>query len=172
VSTDIKSSDDLPVLRTRFTELFGVTHPITQGGMQWVGRAELIAAVANAGCLGFLTALTQPTPEDLAAEILRTKNLTDRPFGVNLTILPTIEPPPYAEYREAIIESGIKIVETAGSNPRTKPGARCGGSSRASGRPTRCIGIRRNRRAVEAVCLKMETPQRAGSSRRSEPKLV
>jgi len=106
------------VLKTRFTELFGVEHPIVQGGMQWVGRAELVAAVANAGALGFLTALTQPTPEDLAREIERCRELTDKPFGVNLTILPAIDPPPYAEYRQAIIDSGIKIVETAGYNPQ------------------------------------------------------
>ncbi|WP_158886946.1 NAD(P)H-dependent flavin oxidoreductase [Amycolatopsis anabasis] len=105
------------MLRTRFTELFGVEHPIAQGGMQWVGRAELVAAVANAGALGFLTALTQPTPEDLVAEIGRCRELTDKPFGVNLTILPSINPPPYDEYRRAIIESGVKIVETAGFNP-------------------------------------------------------
>ena len=104
-------------MQTEFTELFGVEHPIVQGGMQWVGRAELVAAVAEAGALGFLTALTQPTPEALAAEIARTRELTDRPFGVNLTILPTIDPPPYDEYRQAIVESGVKIVETAGSNP-------------------------------------------------------
>jgi NADH:quinone reductase (non-electrogenic) len=105
------------VLKTRFTELFGVQHPITQGGMQWVGRAELVAAVANAGALGFLTALTQPTPEHLTAEIARCREMTDKPFGVNLTILPAITPPPYAEYRRAIIESGVKVVETAGYNP-------------------------------------------------------
>ncbi|MBJ7519757.1 MAG: nitronate monooxygenase [Solirubrobacteraceae bacterium] len=105
------------MLRTRFTETFGVDHPIVQGGMQWVGRAELVSAVANAGALGFITALTQPTPEDLAKEIARCREMTDRPFGVNLTILPAIKPPPYAEYRQAIIESGVKIVETAGSNP-------------------------------------------------------
>ncbi|MDJ0114309.1 nitronate monooxygenase, partial [Rhodococcus erythropolis] len=86
-----------------------------QGGMMWVGRAELVAATANSGALGFLTGLTQPTPEDLVKEIARTRDLTDKPFGVNLTILPSITPPPYAEYRQAIIESGIKIVETAGS---------------------------------------------------------
>jgi nitronate monooxygenase len=86
--------------------------------MQWVGRAGLVAAVAEAGCLGFLTALTQPTPEELVAEIARTRELTDRPFGVNLTILPSIKPPPYEEYRQAIIESGVRIVETAGYNPR------------------------------------------------------
>ncbi len=105
------------MLRTRFTEEFGIEHPIVQGGMMWVGRAELVAAVANAGGLGFLTALTQPTPDDLRKEIERTRALTDKPFGVNVTILPSINPPPYAEYVQAIIESGITIVETAGSNP-------------------------------------------------------
>jgi nitronate monooxygenase len=105
------------VLTTRFTETFGVRHPIAQGGMQWVGRAELVAAVANAGALGFLTALTQPSPEALVEEIARTRDLTDQPFGVNLTILPAINPPPYDEYRQAIVESGVKIVETAGYNP-------------------------------------------------------
>jgi nitronate monooxygenase len=106
------------MIRTRFTELFGVEHPIAQGGMQWVGKAELVSAVANAGALGFLTALTQPTPEDLTREIARTREMTDKPFGVNLTILPAIKPPPYAEYRAAIIEAGIKIVETAGYKPQ------------------------------------------------------
>lgn len=105
-------------IKTRFTELFGVEHPIAQGGMQWVGYAEMVAPVANAGGLGFLTALTQPTPEDLAKEIARTKEMTDKPFGVNLTILPAIKPPPYAEYRDAIIQGGIKIVETAGYKPQ------------------------------------------------------
>ena len=106
------------MLTTRFSEMFGVEHPIVQGGMQWVGRAGLVAAVANAGALGFLTALTQPTPEALAKEIDRCRELTDRPFGVNLTILPSINPPPYEEYRRAIIESGVRIVETAGFNPQ------------------------------------------------------
>jgi NADH:quinone reductase (non-electrogenic) len=102
---------------TRFTTRFGIRHPIVCGGMTGVGRAELISAVANAGGLGFLTALTQPTPEDLVTEILRCRELTDQPFGVNLTILPTVRPVPYDEYREAIIASGVKIVETAGANP-------------------------------------------------------
>ena len=106
------------MIKTRFTEMFGVEHPIAQGGMQWVGRAELVAAVANAGALGFITALTQPTPEDLTKESARCREMTDKPFGVNLTILPAITPPPYAEYRQAIIESGIKIVETAGNKPQ------------------------------------------------------
>lgn len=105
------------MIRTPFTELFGVDHPVLCGGMTGLGTAQLISAVANAGALGFLTALTQPSPEALAAEIARTRDLTDRPFGVNLTILPTINPVPYDEYRAAIIESGVRIVETAGSSP-------------------------------------------------------
>ena len=105
-------------METRFTREFGIEHPIVQGGMQWVGRAELVAAVANAGALGHITALTQPTPEDLAKEIARCQEMTDKPFGVNLTILPTINPPPYMEYAQAIIESGVKHVETAGNNPQ------------------------------------------------------
>ncbi|WP_433824384.1 NAD(P)H-dependent flavin oxidoreductase [Actinoplanes sp. CA-015351] len=104
-------------MRTRFTEAFGIRHPIVQGGMQWVGRAELAAAVSQAGGLGMITALTQPTPADLAAEIERCRKLTDQPFGVNLTILPAITPPPYDEYRRVIVDSGVTIVETAGSNP-------------------------------------------------------
>jgi nitronate monooxygenase len=106
------------MLKTRFTQLVGVDHPIVQGGMQWVGRADLVSAVANAGALGFITALTQPTPEALEAEIARCRTMTDKPFGVNLTILPAINPPPYAEYRQAIVEAGIKIVETAGNKPQ------------------------------------------------------
>jgi NADH:quinone reductase (non-electrogenic) len=106
------------MIRTRFTEMFGVEHPIVQGGMQWVGRAELTSAVANAGALGFLTALTQPTPEALAKEISRCREMTDKPFGVNLTILPTLVPRPYDEYIDAIVSSGIKIVETAGNSPK------------------------------------------------------
>ena len=104
-------------MRTRFTELFDVEHPIVLGGMQAVGRAGLVAAAANAGCLAFLSALTQPTPAALAEEIERTRALTVRPFGVNLTILPTISPPPYEEYRRVIVESGVRVVETAGANP-------------------------------------------------------
>lgn len=106
------------MIRTRFTELVGIEHPIVQGGMQWVGRAELAAAVSEAGGLGIITALTQPTPDDLRKEIARARTLTKKPFGVNLTILPTIKPPPYAEYRQAIIDSGITIVETAGNKPQ------------------------------------------------------
>lgn len=105
-------------MRTRFTDLVGIDYPIVQGGMQWVGRAELAAAVSNAGGLGILTALTQPTPDDLRREIDRCRSMTDKPFGVNITILPTMSPPPYAEYRRAIIDSGIRIVETAGHKPQ------------------------------------------------------
>jgi NAD(P)H-dependent flavin oxidoreductase YrpB (nitropropane dioxygenase family) len=104
-------------MRTRITDLLGVKYPIIQGGMQWVGRAALVSAVSNSGALGILTALTQPTPEALRQEIQRCRDLTDQPFGVNLTILPTATPPPYEAYLDVIIESGIKILETAGSNP-------------------------------------------------------
>lgn len=103
---------------TRITELLGIEHPIVQGGMMWVGRAELAAAVSNAGGLGILTALTQPTPDDLRREIDRCRSMTDKPFGVNLTILPSVTPPPYADYRKAIIDSGVRIVETAGHKPQ------------------------------------------------------
>ncbi|HEY2977268.1 MAG TPA: nitronate monooxygenase, partial [Burkholderiaceae bacterium] len=105
-------------MKTRVTELFGIRYPIIQGGMQWVGLAELASAVSNAGGLGLLTALTQQTPDALRREIERTRTMTDKPFGVNLTILPAVKPPPYAEYVQAIIDSGIKIVETAGNSPR------------------------------------------------------
>ena len=105
------------MIRTRFTELFGVRHPLVCGGMTAVGTADLIAPLADAGVLAFLTAVTQPSPEALAKEIARCRELTDQPFGVNLTILPTIKPVPYDEYRDAIIESGVRIIETAGNNP-------------------------------------------------------
>ena len=104
-------------MQTRVTQLLGIKYPIIQGGMMWVGTAQLASAVSNAGGLGTLTALTQPTPDALAAEIERCKQMTDRPFAVNLTLLPAIKPPPYADYRQVIIESGVKIVETAGNRP-------------------------------------------------------
>lgn len=104
-------------MKTRITEMLGIEHPIIQGGMMWVGRAELASAVSNAGGLGILTALTQPTPEDLTKEIARCREMTDKPFGVNLTILPAINPPPYQEYAQAAIENGVKIIETAGRSP-------------------------------------------------------
>ncbi|MBB5465074.1 nitronate monooxygenase [Paraburkholderia sp. CI2] len=104
-------------MKTRITELLGIRYPIVQGGMMWVGRAELAAAVSNAGALGTITALTQPTPEALRNEIARVRSMTDQPFAVNLTILPTIKPVPYDEYVQAVVENGVKIVETAGRNP-------------------------------------------------------
>ncbi|MDD0837660.1 nitronate monooxygenase family protein [Curvibacter sp. HBC61] len=105
-------------MRTRVTEALGIRYPILQGGMQWVGKAPLVAAVSNAGGLGILTALTQPTPEALAQEIARTRTLTNQPFGVNLTLLPSINPPPYSDYLQAILDSGVRIVETAGNSPK------------------------------------------------------
>jgi NADH:quinone reductase (non-electrogenic) len=104
-------------LHTALTKKLGIEHPIIQGGMQWIGRAELVAAVSNAGALGTLTALTQPTPEALRDEIARLRTMTDRPFAVNLTFLPTLKPVPYEAYRDVIIDCGVKIVETAGNNP-------------------------------------------------------
>lgn len=104
-------------MRTRVTELLGIQHPVVQGGMQWVGLAELASAVSNAGGLGILTALTQPSPDQLRREIDRCRGMTDKPFGVNLTILPTIKPVPYQDYARAIVDAGIQIVETAGRNP-------------------------------------------------------
>ncbi|MDO8290270.1 MAG: nitronate monooxygenase family protein [Parvibaculum sp.] len=104
-------------MKTRITELFGIQHPIIQGGMHFVGLAEMAAAVSNAGGLGIITGLTQPTPEDLAKEIAKCKKMTDKPFGVNLTFLPGFANPPYPEYIQAIIDGGVRIVETAGRSP-------------------------------------------------------
>ena len=104
-------------MHTALTRALGIRHPIIQGGLQWIGRAELVAAVSNAGALGTLTALTQPSPEALIDEIARVRTLTDKPFAVNLTFLPTLKPVPYEAYRDAIISSGVRIVETAGNNP-------------------------------------------------------
>ena len=101
--------------KTRITELLEIEHPIVQGGMQGVGTAELASAVSNAGGLGILTALTQPTPEALREEIARTRSMTSKPIGVNMTIFPTINSPDYNAYADAIIESGVKVVETAGT---------------------------------------------------------
>ncbi|RYF83072.1 MAG: nitronate monooxygenase [Comamonadaceae bacterium] len=104
-------------MKTRITELFGIQHPIIQGGMHYVGFAELAAAVSNAGGLGIITGLTQKTPELLAQEIAKCREMTDKPFGVNLTFLPTVSSPDYPGYIKAIIEGGVKAVETAGNNP-------------------------------------------------------
>ncbi len=104
-------------IKTRITEMFGIEHPIVMGGMQGVGRAELVAAVGNAGAIGFLTALTQPSPEALYDEIQKTRELSDKPFGVNITVLPTLNPVPYEEYVAAAVEGKVKFVETAGRSP-------------------------------------------------------
>ncbi len=105
-------------MKTRITELFGIQHPIIQGGMHHVGLAELASAVSNAGGLGMVTGLTQRTPELLASEIARCRAMTDKPFGVNLTFLPSVNPPDYPGYVKAIIDGGVKVVETAGNNPQ------------------------------------------------------
>jgi NAD(P)H-dependent flavin oxidoreductase YrpB (nitropropane dioxygenase family) len=105
------------MFKTRITELFGIKYPIIQGGMLWISRAELVAAVSNAGGLGILTAFTFPTPEELDAEIKKTRALTDKPFGVNVTLLPTLRPVDIDGYLDTVINSGIKIVETAGRSP-------------------------------------------------------
>ncbi|MEE4217779.1 MAG: nitronate monooxygenase family protein [Xanthomonadales bacterium] len=105
-------------MKTRITELLNIEHPIIQGGMHYVGYAELASAVSNAGGLGIITGLTQPTPDDLAREIARCRDMTQKPFGVNLTFLPSFAEPPYPEYIDAIIEGGVSVVETAGRNPQ------------------------------------------------------
>lgn len=104
-------------MKTRITELLGIEHPIIQGGMHYVGYAQLAAAVSNAGGLGIITALTQKTPADLANEIAKCREMTDKPFGVNVTFLPTLNPPDYPEIFKVIIDGGVKVVETAGNNP-------------------------------------------------------
>ena len=104
-------------MKTQITELFGIEHPIIQGGMHFVGFAELAASVSNAGGLGIITGLTQGTPEKLEAEIKKCQDLTDKPFGVNLTFLPSLTPPDYPGLIEVIIKTGVKVVETAGRNP-------------------------------------------------------
>src|SRR4030066_1415682 len=105
------------MLKTRITELLGIKYPITQGGMMWLSRAERVAAVSNAGALGILTAFTFPTPAELVTEIKKTKTLTDKPFGVNITLLPTLRPVDIDGYFNTVIDTGIKIVETAGRSP-------------------------------------------------------
>jgi len=101
--------------KTRVTEMLGIEHPIVQGGMQNVGYAELASAVSNAGGLGTITALTQPNPMALAAEIERCRSMTDKPFAVNITVLPAVTPPDYKAFAQTVIDAGIKIVETAGT---------------------------------------------------------
>jgi nitronate monooxygenase len=104
-------------VKTRITELFGVEHPIVQGGLMWIGTAELTSAVANAGAMGFMTALTHETPDALRDEIHKCRNMTDKPFGINLTFLPSLRQPDYAGYLRVCAEEGIEFIETAGRNP-------------------------------------------------------
>ena len=154
------------MIKTRFTEMFGIKHPIVQGGMQWVGRAELTSAVANAGALGFLTALTQPTPEDLRKEVKRCREMTDQPFGVNLTILPTLVPRPYGEYIDAIIEFGRQDRRDGGQQPQAVPAQVQG--SRHQGDPQMHLGAPRHlgregrRRCDLDGRLRMRRPSRRG----------
>jgi nitronate monooxygenase len=105
------------MLKTRITDLFGIERPIVQGGLMWIARSELASAVGNAGGIGFMTALTFPEPEGLRAEIRKCRKLTDKPFGINLTFLPTMRPPDYPAYIDVCIQEGIRFVETAGRNP-------------------------------------------------------
>ncbi|MDJ0922764.1 MAG: nitronate monooxygenase family protein [Henriciella sp.] len=105
-------------MKTAITEMFGIEHPIIQGGMHYVGFAEMAAAVSNAGGLGIITGLTQKTPQDLANEIAKCRDMTDKPFGVNITFLPTLNPPDYPAIVKAVIDGGVKVVETAGRNPQ------------------------------------------------------
>jgi nitronate monooxygenase len=141
-------------MHTRITRLLGIRYPILQGGMQWVGRAELAAAVSNAGGLGILTALTQPTPEDLSREIVRCRSMTQEPFGVNLTMLPSANPPPYERYLDAAIEGGIRIIETAGNVPVDFLGKAKAADVRIV---HKCVALRHalaaERRGVDAVSI-------------------
>jgi len=136
-------------MKTRITDLFGIVHPIIQGGMHYVGFAELAAAVSNAGGLGIITGLTQKTPEALAAEIRRCRDMTDKPFGVNLTFLPTVTAPDYPGYVRAIIEGGVKIVETAGRSPEpVMPYLKAAGIKVIH----KCTSVRHSRKAQSIGC--------------------
>ena len=136
-------------MKTAITELFGIEHPIIQGGMHYVGFAQLAAAVSNAGGLGIITGLTQKTPELLAKEIARCRDMTGKPFGVNLTFLPTLSSPPYPEYIAAIREGGIKIVETAGRSPEQyMPALKAGGIKVIH----KCTSVRHSLKAEQIGC--------------------
>jgi nitronate monooxygenase len=136
-------------VKTAITELFGIQHPIIQGGMHYVGFAELAAAVSNAGGLGIITGLTQRTPELLAREIARCRDMTDKPIGVNLTFLPTFTAPPYPEYIAAIREGGVKIVETAGRSPEQyMPALKAGGIKVIH----KCTSVRHSLKAEQIGC--------------------
>jgi len=137
------------MLRTRVTEMFGVDHPIMQGGLQWVATADLVAPVAEAGAMGFITALSFDSPERLRQEIHRCRHLTGRPFGVNITLLPTMRPPDYAGMARVCVEEGVPWVETAGNNPeRLLPTLKEGGVRVAH----KCTSVRHARTAVSLGC--------------------
>ncbi|KUO49698.1 MAG: nitronate monooxygenase [Sphingomonadales bacterium BRH_c42] len=136
-------------MKTAITEMFGIQHPIIQGGMHFVGFAELAAAVSNAGGLGIITGLTQGTPEKLANEIARCKNMTDKPFGVNLTFLPSLTPPDYPGLVKAIIDGGVKVVETAGRNPAQVLPALKGAGIKVI---HKCTSVRHSLKAQEIGC--------------------
>ena len=137
------------MFRTRITELFEVDHPIVQGGLQWVANADLVAAVANAGAMGFITALSFDSPERLREEIRRCRDLTERPFGVNITLLPTMRPPDYAGMARVVIEEGIRFVETAGSNPvQFMPAFNASGVKVVH----KCTSVRHARKAEDLGC--------------------
>jgi len=137
------------MMKTMITEMFGIEHPIIQGGMHYVGFAELAAAVSNAGGLGIITGLTQRSPEDLAREIRRCREMTDKPFGVNLTFLPIVNTPDYPGYIRAIIEGGVKVVETAGNNPQKwLPGLREAGVKVIH----KCTSVRHSLKAEAIGC--------------------
>ena len=136
-------------MKTRITELLGIKHPIIQGGMHFVGFAELAAAVSNAGGLGIITGLTQKTPELLANEIRRCRDMTDKPFGVNLTFLPALTSPDYPGYIKAIIDGGVKVVETAGNNPQKwLPGLHAAGIKIVH----KCTSVRHSLKAEAIGC--------------------
>ena len=136
-------------MKTKITELFGIEHPIIQGGMHYVGFAEMAAAVSNAGGLGIITGLTQKTPQDLANEIARCKDMTDKPFGVNITFLPTLTPPDYPAIVKAVIDGGVKVVETAGRNPsQVMPALKDAGIKVIH----KCTSVRHSLKAQEIGC--------------------
>ena len=142
------------MLKTRFTELVGVEHPIVQGGMQWVGRAELVAAVANAGALGFITALTQPTPEDLSKEIARCRSMTDKPFGVNLTILPSIKPPPSRNIARPLSKAASRWWKPPATSHRsTSPNSRSTASRSCIDAPASATLLSAERMGVDAISI-------------------
>ena len=137
------------MFRTRITELFGIEYPVVQGGLMWIARAELVAAVGNAGGIGFLTALTFPDPEGLAAEIRRTRELSDKPFGVNLTFLPTLRPVNYDEYIDVCIAEGVKFIETAGRSPEPYMEKLKGGGMIVT---HKCTSVRHSIKAEKVGC--------------------